>query len=138
MAPKALTELLPALENNLFGGSQVHFLCPLYLRVDDGRGEIPHGHRFIRMQSQGVVVGRQELINIALLGEDYRLNDMGEVKAIEVNHHRQQNLLVFGNTKGTEDIIHHFLPVFGKELNPAGIADGHSVGVVTPDAQGGR
>ena len=58
---------------------------------------------------------------------------MGQVKPVQVDHHRQQDPLVLSNAEGTDDIIHRFLTIFDKELNPAGITDGHSIGVVSPD-----
>jgi hypothetical protein len=56
------------------------------------------------------------------------------MKPIQVNHYRKENPLVFGNTEGTEHTIEGFLPIGGKYLNPASVANSHNIGVVTPDA----
>ncbi len=79
--------------------------------------------------------GGTESVNLALFRQIQRFNHVCQVEAIQMEHDREQDSMVFSQTKGTEDIIKGLLPILHKYLNPTGIADGHNIRVVAPDAQ---
>ena len=74
---------------------------------------------------------------LRLFREDYRLDDVGQVKTVQVHHHRQQHAPVFADAEGADGIIHGLLAVLDNNLYPAGIPDRHHIRVVAPDAQRG-
>ena len=105
-------KFIPDFQDDVFRFPDVDFLRPLGLGVDERRGEIAHAYRLVRVQRQGIIVLRQELVDIALFRVDDRLDDVGQVEAVQVDHHRQQDAPVFGDAEGADDVIEGLLAVF--------------------------
>ena len=56
---------------------------------------------------------------------------MGEDEAVHAHHHRQRQLL--GQPERLDVQVERLLVGLGEELDPAGVAHRHAVGVVVPD-----
>ena len=77
---------------------------------------------------------RQELVDVTLLHQDQGFYYVGQVKAVEMNHDREENVGMLTNAKGTQRQVESLLPIFGEHLNPAAVSNCHNIRVVTPNA----
>ena len=81
------------------------------------------------------LVGRQECIDLLLRGKVHPLSGVGEDEPVHADHHGDGDLL--REAKGLDVQVGGLLDRLGEQLDPAGVARGHSVAVVVPDVDGG-
>ena len=62
-----------------------------------------------------------------------RLGRVGDREAVEADEHRQQDVGVLGDPRRDDHQVVRLLRVLGEELDDAGVADQHRVGVVAVD-----
>jgi len=76
----------------------------------------------------------EESIDIGL-GDDVELFvGVSQDKTVHTDHYGAREF--FGNAEGQDVEVGGFLGGFGEELNPAGIAHRHGIGVIIPDVDG--
>ena len=85
----------------------------------------------MRIEELAGLVGREEGVDVALLGHVNAFDGVGEDEAVHAHHDREGEL--FGEAEGLDVQIRRLLIGLGKELDPAGVAHGHGVTVVVPD-----
>ncbi len=85
----------------------------------------------MRIENLAGLVGREEGVDVALLGHVDALDGMGEDEAVHAHHDREGELL--GEAEGLNVQVRRLLIRLGEELDPAGVAHRHGVAVVVPD-----
>ena len=83
---------------------------------------IEHLHRLIR---------RQERVDVGLRWHVHALDGVGEDKAIDADHHGHRQFL--GQPERLNVQVDRILIGFRKQLQPAGVAHRHRVGMIVPD-----
>ena len=88
-------------------------------------------HRIIAIQHLHRLEARQIGINLRLGRDVHAIIGMGQDEAIDADHHRAGQR--FGKAECLDMQIRRLLIGLGVELDPAGIAQGHAVGMIVPD-----
>ena len=88
-------------------------------------------HGIGRIEDLARLVGRQERIDLRLRGHVHAIVRMREDEAVHAHHDRTRQVL--GEPEGLDVQVERFLVGLRKELDPAGVAHRHAVGVVVPD-----
>jgi hypothetical protein len=135
VASKNLAEFLCHLRNqvqrlHLLGVGQVAHLGK-GLRANHGADR----HGFVRVQHLARLVGRQEAVHLRLIRHVHALVGVGQDKAIHAHHDRQGQFL--GDPERLDVQVKRFLVRLGEQLQPAGVAHRHAVGMVVPDVDRG-
>ena len=107
------------------------------LDLEEGLGT---DHRPDRHGVRGVeqlpgLEGGHERVDLLLVGDVDLVVGVGEDEAVHADHHRQRDLL--GDPEGLDVQVERLLVRLGVELDPAGVAHRHGVGVVVPDVDRG-
>ena len=95
----------------------------------------PDRHRLGGVEHVAGLEGRQESVDALLRRDVHLLVGVGEDEAVHADHHRQRDLL--RDPVGLDMHVEGLLVRLGVELDPAGVALGHRVGVVVPDVDRG-
>jgi hypothetical protein len=130
-ASEALVELLGQLRNE----RQRTQLLMVREVPDFGEGLGPHHrahrHRRRRVEDLPRLERRQERIDLLLRGHVDAIVGVGEDEAIHAHHHRAGQF--FSQPEGLDVQVERLLVGLREELDPAGVAHRHAVGVVVPD-----
>jgi len=71
-----------------------------------------------------------KLFNFLIFERVHSLHGMADDKAIMGGHNREENVFVFGNSGGLDNIVIDFLAVLTVELDPTGIPATHGIAVI--------
>jgi hypothetical protein len=99
-----------------------------------GADQCAKAHRVGRIEELPRLVTRQERIDLLLRGYVDAFVRMGQDEAVHADHHRTGQL--FRQPERLDVQVQRFLIGFGEQLDPAGVAHRHAVGMVVPDIDG--
>ena len=93
-----------------------------------------HGERRLRIKDNARLIRREELRDVALFWHIHLFHRVGENEAIHAHHDGQRKLL--GDLECLDVKIGRLLIILGVQLEPAGIALRHGIGVIVPNVNG--